>query len=188
MKKPLTAVTLERILFASMVGMVLIAAFGFSALDGFLRQNARDTNHAQIDADIGRDTIDQLRFLDTYIQNNQDTIKRAASIIADSKQYSYQNQIVADINTYASRAGVTVTGYSFVSPQQKSSRVVAGLKTIDATITLSSPIPYPNFLRFLKAIEQNLTKMQVTGISISPDTGNGRSVSNPTIGLEVYIK
>ncbi|EDK72608.1 hypothetical protein TM7_0248 [candidate division TM7 genomosp. GTL1] len=178
----LTPLMLERILLGTIGLMILGAIIGFSTVDGALRQSATETNHAQIDATVGRDTIDQLRFLDTYVQKNQTTIERAASIVADSRQYSYQNQIVADINTYAARAGVSVLGYSFESTlQQKSSKRVAGLKTIDASVTLKSPILYDNFLRFLKAIEQNLTKMQVSGVSMSPDPTNAREVSNPTI-------
>jgi hypothetical protein len=188
MKKPMSAVILERILLSSIGVMILGGLFGFSVINDLLRHSARSTNHAQIDAVIGRDTIDQLRYLDSYVEKNKAIIDRTASIVADSRQYSYQNQIIADINTYAARAGVSILGYNFTTEQQKSSRIVAGLKTINATITLKSPIDYPNFMRFLKATEQNLTKMQITGISLSPDQAGGGRISNPTIGLEVYVK
>ena len=188
MSRSLDAIALKRIFLASIAAMILLGLFGFSWLNSTLKQSAQDTNHAQIDANLSRDTIEQLRFLDTYTQKNKDTIARTAAIVADSKKYSYQNQIVADINTYANRAGVAVLGYNFDATTQKGSNIVAGLKTISATLTLEAPIPYTNFLRFLKAIEGNLTKMQVSGVSISPDTNGGQQISNPTIVVEVYVK
>jgi hypothetical protein len=190
MKSGMTAIALERLLLISIALMIVGTIFAFSSVNKVLNERARATNHKKIDAEIGRDTIDRLRFLDTYIQDNKSTIDRAASIVANSKQYSYQNQIVTDINTLASRADVSVLGYSFATKsQQKSSHIVAGLKTITVDLTLKSPLPYSNFLRFLKAIEQHLTKMQVSGVSLTPDQGgSGSNIANPTIGLEVYVK
>jgi len=80
-----------------------------------------------------------------------------------------------------------VLGFDFPTTT-KTNTSSTGLKSIAATITLRNPVPYRNYLTFLKLIEQNLTKMQITDVSIVPDKDDPNLINNPVIGLEVYIK
>ena len=211
----LTAVSLQRLFFAGIFILVVVSVFGFTALGKVLQNRALEVNHSQTDADIGSSNVKQLEQLNQDLESHKDVVQRAKQIVAESRSYQYQDQIVQDINSFASRAGITVLGYNFSGgsdttnsnqgsstpppntdtlgsasavPQESKANIPAGVKTVTANITLKNPVPYSNFLQFLKLIEQNVTKMQITGISLSPDSGNPSQISNPTIGLIVYTR
>lgn len=218
----LTAVSLQRLFLAGIFVLIIAAIFGFTALTKVLQNKAIEVNHAQADADIGSNNVKELEQLNNDLQTHKDVVQRAKQIVAESKSYQYQNQIVQDINSFANSAGITILGYNFSddansnssspggsSPSSSSppvsspggsgqspsvpephaaSNIPAGVQAVTANITLKNPVPYTNFLRFLKLIEGNVTKMQVTGVSLSPDNGHSDQISNPTIGLIVYTR
>lgn len=187
-KGQLNAVVLNRLLIASLVILVGGAIYACIAMSDFLAARAMETNHAKIDADVGRTELQKLETLKQYLDSHTDDIQRAEAVVAESQQYQYQDQIVQDINAYAKTAGVKVLGFNFPTSPTGAPKVAGGLKTIKATVTLQNPVNYQSFLRFLKLIEQNLTKMQITDISVAPEAANAANVTSPSIGLEVYVR
>lgn len=189
--KNMNAVMATKVLFGVIALLILSAGALFYYGNQFLGQVVEDTNRAKVDAEISDRNLAKLQQLETELDDMQTIVDRTQQIIAESSQYQYQDQIVRDINAFAARTGVTVTGYTFQDDEQsKSASTVklSGVKTLVATVSLQAPVKYDNFLRFLKAIEQNLTKMQVTGVNISPDQEDLSAISNPSIGLIIYAK
>lgn len=184
--RSLTAVGMKRIFIGSMVAMVILLVFGFSWLSGYLREQALSADHAQIDAEIARGNIDHLKYLETYLEENRETVERAEAIVTEASQY--QQQVVNDVTAFAGRSGVTILGFNFENEAQPGATAVSGTTVTNVTVTLANPVEYTNFLQFLKAIEQNLTRMQVTGVTLTPNNENPNQVSNPQIGLEVFLK
>lgn len=188
-KRHLTAVGLKRIFVVGMIVMVILLIFGFSWLSSMLESRHIEADHTKIDAEIARNDIEQLKYLDNYMADNQEIVERAQSIVSESSQY--QHQVIYDINTYASRSGVEVLGYNFEDAETQgtsTSSNVSGTQITNVTVTISNPVAYEDFLRFLMSIEQNLTRMQVTGVTMTPDQDDNNRVINPKIGLEVYLK
>lgn len=177
-------------LFIGLIGLVLLGAgLGCWQLQKLLAAERIAADHSKIDARISADELQKAHNLQVYLENHKADVEKAAAVVAETKTYQYQNQIVEDVNRYASIAGVTVLGFDF--PLQKTTAAAAkagGVKTIQASFTLQNPVPYENYLRFLKLIEQNLTKMQITDISITPDTKVFGQINNPVIGLQVYVR
>lgn len=178
---------------------VVLALGGIGTLiyfaSGFLQNETLTTTHTKIDAELGAQDIDKLKNLEKVLDANAASIKKADQIVSESKLYQYQDQIVSDINAYADKTGVKVIGYDFGSTTTAVATVpdptapkVAGIKTLHATLTLESPMPFDNYLKFVKAIENNLTKMQVSGINLSPDNKITGSISNPSVILLVYVR
>lgn len=196
MKFQINAVIFSRLLIGLMV--LLIAAGGAVFYYGgqFLQQAAIETNHETIDAEISSQDVARLKQLESELNQKQDVVARTKQIIAESQQYQYQDQVIQDINAYAARTGVSVTGYDFEDTSKSARSAVkdstaptlTGVKAITATVNLDAPVNYTNFLLFLKAIEQNLTKMQVTGVNVTPDADDLNAVSNPSVGIRVYVK
>ena len=221
-KSRLNAVILERVLVIGILPLIGVSAFIVYSLFGILEEKAMQASHASIDSEVGTSNINHLKELEAGLARNQDIATRAAAIVAESKQYGYQDQIVNDINTYAQAAGVTILGFDFsetggasttpgaagssagtassgqtattpttptpATDTTKAPAAAPGLKTVNASIQLDSPIPLTNFLIFLKYIEQNVTKMQITGVTITPEATNPNLISNPTINLTVYTR
>jgi hypothetical protein len=189
----MNAVLFNRLLIVGLLVMVALVGFGFYWGAQFLSDQAQKADHAKIDASLKNEDLAQLKRLEFELESKKDIVTRAEQIVAESKEYQYQDQIVRDINSFANAAGVQVLGYNFGAPAQnkKSSKPagpVSGVNAITANITLKSPLPYSNFMRFLKAIEQNLTKMQVTGINMTPDQEDSNLISNPAVGLIIYVR
>lgn len=194
----LNAVLMSRVLMGLIALLIILAGVGYYYASLFLRQTVVETSHIKTDAALSEQNIAKLKRLETELATKQDVVARTEQLIAESGQYRYQDQIVRDINAYASRAGVTVIGYDFGAandkaaaarqPKAKNAPTIKGIKTINATLTLATPIKYDNFLRFLKAIEQNLTKMQITGVNMSPDNKDPNAISNPAVGVQIYVK
>ena len=190
----MNAVMLRNLLIAG----VILAFGGVGALiyfaSGFLESEVTKTTHAEIDAELSHDDLARLKVLEKTLQANKASVDKAAQIVSDSKQYQYQDQIVNDINAYAAQTGVSVTGYDFgnaFTPNAKSTQKlpqIKGVKAISVALTLASPMSFDNYLRFVKAVESNLTKMQVSGINITPDEKDMNSISNPSVVLIVYVR
>lgn len=189
----MTAPLLNKILIGSLVALIIASGIGFYFASKFLSQTALDTAHVRADTAILTENLEKLKRLETEMQDKSDIVARAHQIVSDSSSFQHQNQIVQDVNTYAGIAGVTVAGFSFAPEDNPTSAnpaqaKIPGVKTLNATVTLNTPIKYDSFLKFLKSIEQNLTKMQVTGVNMTPALDDATLVNNPTIGLLIYVK
>jgi hypothetical protein len=189
----MNAILFGRILLGSLIALVIAGGAGFYFASDYLNQKAIEVDHARIDADISQSNINNLKKLEQELKVQADVVERASEIVANNVQFKYQDQVITDIDRLANLSGVKVTGYTFeaASPAAAPAKGVVlpkGAKKIGITLALRSPMTYDNYLKFLRAIEQNLTRIQVTGVNLSPDIKNPREVTNPSIGIEVFVK
>ena len=170
--------------------VLLIAGIGYSTY--FIHQKLSSyvvqVDHLKIDSEINQQSIENAQKLRRALEENRDSVARAAAIVADTKYYEYQDQIVKDVSSYAAASGLTVLGFDFSTPNSGKGSSIKGIKTTVANISLQNPVPYSNYLRFLKLIERNLTKMQVTQMDISNDLKTPGTISSPVLRLEVYVR
>lgn len=198
----LSAVQLRMVLLVSLGGIILIGGIGFYFLQQHLNNFAVEVSHASEDAHTSDSDIAALQKLQKQLAENQDNIKRTQSIVADSKSYQYQDQIIKDLNTYAARSGIAITRFSFNdagaattgsqktpagAAAQTQAPTISGLKSTSVSISLKTPTPYKNLMNFVHAIEQNLTKMQIAGLSLTKGE-NSSDVSINALTIEVYIQ
>ena len=117
-------------------------------------------------------------------QPNTVTAIRKASNVYASKQ-TYLN----DINKYATNTVGNVTidpNYTPTTPT-----TIAPIKDIQSVfikVTVTNPVPYTSLIKFIKAIETSLPKMNLTGINLSRDTSSEGNVKVEPLIIEVYIK
>lgn len=194
----MTAVVLNKILIGTIAAMLIALVAGFYFATGFLQAAALQTDHLRTDASLTQENIVKLQQLQTVLSNDKNAVDRARLFVGSMQDFSYQNRVVEDLTAYASLAGpdVKVTNFTFTDPAKKPTGpaskkptvAIPGIKVLEATATLNSPVSYGNFMRFLQAIENNLTRIQVTGVNLAPDVDNPNSISGPTINLEVYVR
>lgn len=202
-KKPLTATKLRVMLSVSLFVVALGAGAVFYFANRQLNTYAGDVSTSTAEADASQNDLQTLQHIQQELKDNQDAVKRAAQIVADSKSYQYQNQIIGDLNDYARRAGITITNIDFSDTGTGSSAsssaaagssaasptpAVAGVKSTAVSITLQNPVDYDSLLTFMHSIEQNLTKMQIASVNISKDTSTATGVTSNVLTLEVYIR
>lgn len=201
MRKPTTLTpTLFRLLMLGLMAFIIIVIVaGFYFIQQGLSAYAKDVNQSVSAASTSEDSISQLRLLELELAKLKEINTRASSIIAESQSYRYQDQVIDDLSEYATRSGVSISQFSFQSdsaspgalvpqtPLPTASTAPAGLKSTSVNISLNTPVGYTNLLKFLRSIEQNLTKMQISGVSLSKGT-TPDSVSTGALTIEVYIK
>lgn len=194
----MTAVTLNRMLIGLLVFIIAGTIIGFYFAAQSLAATALGTDHIRTDVAMSQDNMSKLRQLENLLATRKDSVDKARAFVGSMQDFNYQNRVVEDLAAYAALAGpdVKVTNLTFtdptkkpvVTPSKKPPVVIPGVRVLDATATLNSPLSYTSFMRFLQAIEQNLTKIQVTGVKITPDSDNPRLISGPTITLQVYVR
>lgn len=147
------------------------------------------TDHARIDAEVSQLDLDKLRRLEAQLISQKEVVDRADKIAATADNYQYQDQVVSDLEAYAQRHDISISNFDFAGsgPQDKSS-APAGTTRTPFSIALQGPLSYDRFMSFLRDIENNLTKLQVTSLTLSPTAEDPQLVSNTTLSLVVYLK
>ena len=212
MIKEITAMKLRLILSVALLLLAGIGTgvfmLGFNQVSSFAKE-AQDT---ATKASASNSSLQDLVATKKTLEDNTDAIDRAAKLVAESKLYLYQDQIITDINQYASEAGLSVSGITFSSPtttptggaatsattpgaaapgaDATAGATPSGIKSVTATVTLRNPTQYTNILTFLNLIEQSLFRMQVSQISLSKSTqeGGGSGVTSDALTIEVYTR
>lgn len=187
----LTAVTLQYA-FISLIILLIGGIVGiFFLAQTFMSQKALSTDHYRIDAELAQEEIVRLKQLETILKTEKSTIDKTARIVAQSQAYQFQDQVITDITAYAKQNNIEVLSFDFgakpgAAPQGTGTGS-AQQKTI-VTVQLNNDIPFDSFLRFLKSVEQNITKMQLTGIALQPNVTKPNLILAPTIELEVFLR
>ncbi|MCP9454471.1 MAG: hypothetical protein NNC24_03865 [Candidatus Nanosynbacter sp. P11B_S7_bin.28.1] len=178
------------IILSAMVGLVI---FAYS----FLSKTSEEVGKMQTEAIAVDAKIQSLLASKSQLDRNSDTVKKAKNIVSESKLYQYQNQIIQDLNTYADRAGIPIKAFSFQNEPTTSAKTAtsskrtsispAGVKSTFVSIQLVDHIEYTKFLHFLSLIEKNVTRMQLSGVSISRGANN-HEISIQSLEVKVYTR
>ena len=178
------------IILSAMVGLVI---FAYS----FLSKTSEEVGKMQTEATAVDAKIQSLLASKSQLDRNSDTVKKAKNIVSESKLYQYQNQIIQDLNTYADRAGIPIKSFTFQNESTTSAKTAAsskqtsvspaGVKSTFVSIQLGDHIDYTKFLHFLSLIEKNVTRMQLSGVSISRGANN-HEISIQSLEVKVYTR
>lgn len=209
----MNATTLRYILIACLLLVLGAMAAGFYFVHGQLQTFAEDVAKTQSEAKTADTRLNQLVQLERDLEQYASTVTKSKQIVAESQMYQYQNQVIEDLTAYASRANVSITSFVFqaaennapestttpeataedtaTSSDEETSTQPApetpSVRNTLVSVQLQTPVPYTNLLHFLHLIEENLTRMQITEISLNK--GDSADVVNTeTLNIEVYIR
>ena len=197
MKKTLNA-SIARIILSLLLLIILSAMVGLVIFAySFLSKTSEEVGKMQTEATAVDAKIQSLLASKSQLDRNSDTVKKAKNIVSESKLYQYQNQIIQDLNTYADRAGIPIKSFSFQNEPTTSAKTAtsskqtstspAGVKSTFVSIQLGDHIDYTKFLHFLSLIEKNVTRMQLSGVSISRGANN-HEISIQSLEVKVYTR
>ncbi|HRF28243.1 MAG TPA: hypothetical protein PL051_01200 [Candidatus Saccharibacteria bacterium] len=208
MKDRFTARSLRIVLLILLVLTFIAGITAFLFAKDFLSSYATKVSERNALANIGDSNLQALNKLETYLETNKEVIDKTKNIVAESKEYRYQNQIISDLNSFAASANVVIDKFDFVTNQAEAAAEgtaeatadasstapaaqTSSLRSTRATVTVSTPVLYNSLLKFIQKIEQNKTKMQITSIglirSTDPTQPTG-SVDSQSFIIEVYIR
>ena len=202
--KLLTATKLRIILASCLILAFVAASAGFVYMRGQITTFASEVNQKTAEAEASRSRVQDLKATEIKLAEYQTARERAEHIVAETKSYKYQNQIVEDLTSYGSKAGIDIMGFNFDSaeksstspqaptaaPNTPSTAPSAGLKSTQVTVNLANKISYRRLLKFLNLVEQNLTKMQIANINLSraDDDAGPDAVNIQSLNIEVYTR
>jgi hypothetical protein len=171
--KSLTAVNFRYILAAIMVAIATMMAaifwFGYTSIQA----TSIDVGRRQADADASKNTLDNLRRLETRLTELADIPLKAQQLRSSSQFAQFEaERIVRRIANELSLPIDTISFYS--SDAQKGPASATGAQI---SFTLSGGIRYHKFIQLLDALERNTPKLTVNSISIP--SGTNRNSINP---------
>lgn len=199
-KQSLNARRLRIILFIVMVLVVLGAGGGFYYAQQQLSGYAQAISRLNADAQAGDKSIQTLRSLENWMKEEFETIEKTRDIVAESREYRYQDQIVKDISRIGESSGVTITGFDFLAaaptataqtpttttPAAPLTPTTSGLKSQTVGVTIKSPVDYSSLMDLIRKIERNPLKMQLASVALTKDKGG--AVTSQTFSIEVYVR
>lgn len=198
--------TTTRTMLAFMLVIVIIGAaagfyFGLQIIKGY----ALEVAHTVADSSASDKNFEQLGQLKQQLADGQVLVAKADALF--STPATYQTQALKDISKYAAVSGVTISsidsakaasvpGSSATGTVPTQAPTTPALTTPAApaadyseVITIQSPVSYVKFLQFLDAIEGNLPKMQITGISVGrPKVVSGDQITTDKITITVSVR
>lgn len=203
----LTAQKLRLLLLGSIALLILAAAGIFVYSRGIIAQYAADVEKVNATAELSSRNLSALSTLKTTLAEDKEAVERTRNLVAESQSYAYQDQIIKDLTTFANKSGVAIAGFQFneaaaaaggaaatPAPTAAAPGVagagptqITGLKTVSVSVNLQSPMKYKDIMDFVHMIEQNLTKMQLTGITMSRDSDSS-DVTVSALTVEVYTR
>lgn len=166
--------------------MVAILFVGFYYAQSWLDSYAADINRASAIL-ASKDNIQTQSELRSELARLKPSINKTNALLVPYG--SYLATLAPDINKYASATGITITE---ISPSQLPDGAlmsnVIDSQTRYLKITLKNPVPFGNLIKFIKALETNIPKMRLTGITLTHNDSDGGSISVGPIVVEVYTK
>ncbi len=204
--KDLTPTKLRAILASLFGALLIIGVIIFVIGYRQITLYSHETQEKAKEAQASNSKVTQLISTENQLQENAAIVSKASQLVAESKYYAYQDQIIQDINTYATRAGITLDNITFneaaagtstatsTSSTQATTALPAGITTTTATVAFKGAVNYYSLLRFVHYLEQSLFRMSILGINISKATDPAVLAADPSaiicepINIEVYIK
>lgn len=199
----MTATKMRLVLSVSLLLILAAMSTGFYFSYLYLRDVSREVSTIQSQADSSDSELQALVQTRQLLSENSEAIEKARQIVAESQSYRYQDQVVTDISEYARRSGVGISSFTFQdtasaepgggAPAQTETEAPAGQsaaatnKTTTVSVQLAQEVDYVNLLHFIHLIEQNLTRMQITQLSLARGESPG-TVNAQTLNIEVYLR
>lgn len=201
----ITPTKLRLILLASMLALVIIGVLLFMFGYQKIKEHSEATRAVAVTAEQSNSSVQNLVNIKKQLEAETDAIQRASLIVSESQSYLYQDQIIQDINRFASTAGITITNITFsdvgavgaapaaaTTPAPLTTAVAkpAGIKTTTATVTVKNPVEYNKMLTFIHSIEESLFKMRISQVTLSKpvDAKNPNEITSDVFTIEVYLR
>lgn len=198
-KKPrLTAVNMRIVLAIIVALAVVLIALGSMFAIGKLEDYATEVNTARAEADSMSQKVDRIQQLSAKLNADRSSYNLARQVVAESEKYQYQDTIIRDIESLATRAGLSIDSYEFDNPGAIGSAAAnsataaksgvaapTGLEKRQVTIRISGTDSHAKTLSFVRMIEQNLTKMQLENLELQ---GDKPAEGKQSLTINVYVK
>lgn len=174
--------------------LILLSVAGLYFANQKLTSIATETSQLKADVIVGQKQLAVYEKTKVQVESLSYVNELANKVLPTDTN---QSAIVAEISEFALRSTLTLNQITFADTSQnviapKSTKstllVPKGVVVIPVTIQIKAGAKYTNLLSFLKIIEDNQRKSQVTNISLTPDSKDRSKLSSVTIQLNMYAQ
>jgi hypothetical protein len=121
----------------------------------------------------------------------------SGKILPESK---FQSEVLAELTKFAADNNMKIQTLTFGADNAKTDdpslsqtstiKGLSGVRVLNASIQFSNDpaISYESFINFLKNVESNQRKMQVSTLSITPDPENSAAIASATVTVNIFLK
>lgn len=188
---------MNQILKLIIILLVIGVAGGIYYADKQLKSIATNTAKLRAQVEIGDKQLSNYQATKQKVDSLSYVQELAGKVLPDEQE---QSLTVAEISQFALRARLTVEDITFVdaaktattknkSTDKKSkSTIPKGVSVIPMSVKFQDGSRYDYLLEFLKSVEDNRRKMQVTNISLTPDSDNRSLLKSVTVELNLYVR
>lgn len=200
----ITPVRLRLILTGVMLLLFTLGGVLFTFGYKQLKSHAAAAQEVTVQAETSRSSLQDIMQVKKFLANNSDVVNRASQLVSQSQLYLYQDQIINDLNRYASEAGIIITNISFNDTKVTSTAAPsgsaaaaptatatpAGIKSMTANVSIKNPSQYSSILNFINYVEKSLFRMQIASVSMSKatDTNTPGQITSNAFEIEVYVR
>lgn len=184
-KSKMKATSLRTIMIVTIIMTIILAGIGFYYAQNYLSNFATSVTPTISKSTAGNNNPQAIKRIQEEITKAQTAIDKSNNIT--STLTDYQNQIVKDLNKYASNNNMSISDYKFATPA-KVPGLANSIQSNTITITLGNPIAFTDLMQFFKSIETNLPKMQITGVNLTRDPSQKDTVTVDPLIIETYIR
>ena len=169
----------------SIMVILLLLAIGLSAVGFYYAQVWLNDFAISVGQVVAKSTANStssqgISQLQSIMSSKQTVIDKLNVFTVSS--HDYQSQALDDLNKYAANNEISISDFNVTSP------AAAAINVKNITIKLTNPVQISSLIKFLKSIETNLPKMQITEITIKDNSSKTGTVNVDPLTIEVYTK
>jgi len=180
-KDDFNAKYLERLLIAIVLIIAIGGTIGFYFAQDKLKNIAIETNTTLAKASkLMSDSNNPTTVGDPEIQSL--AIKTVKMTYQPS---NFQAEATKDIKRFGIESGITINSVE-LAPETAPPVLFNNIKAKKLLVSIGSPAPFAGLMKFIRATEANIPKMQVINLSLSNIRANNNSVTIEPITIEVY--
>lgn len=188
---------MNHVLKITILVFVIGVAAGIYFADKQLKSIATDTARLRAQVEIGDKQLTTYQATKQKVDSLSYVQELAGKVLPEQQE---QSLTVAEISQFALRARLTVEDITFVdttktnttktksTDKKAKSTIPKGVSVIPMSIKFQDGSRYDYLLEFLKSVEDNRRKMQVTNISLTPDADNRALLKSVTVELNLYVR
>lgn len=192
----MTPKKMNKLLWAGLLLLSVIFLAGLYFANKSFTKLANDTNKLRAETQINQKKLEIYKQSKDKSKSLEHVEDLAQQILPTTHN---QSATVAEISQFASRTGLKVADITFDAPSPsakkntkkdknvKTKKLPKGVEAIPMTLSLREGARYDNILEFLKILENNRRKMQVTNISLTPSEENRAIFEQVVFRIHVYV-
>jgi len=173
--------------------LILLTFAGLYFANNKLTAIATETSKLKAKVDLGNSEIKTYEATKIKVDSLSYVEELANKVLPQEQE---QSLTVAELSQFALRSRLSVAEITFADTTAKSSKtknktkttLPKGVSIVPLTIKFQEGTKYENLLEFLKSVEQNRRKMQVSNISLTPNEKDRSLLDDVTVDLNLYTK